>query len=635
MVFLAAVVIFIWFNRNLMVSPDVVPKLDYAANDLLIQDAKHFALLHGNYSRVGFFHPGPFYLQAIAFVEWLARDVLHAIATPIAAQALCAFLLNGAAIAALYLAMRKLFASCLYGAAGVLMTLAIGRVLIDPLPAFFVAVWMPYLYMAASMLVVAAGIGMLATGVGWLPMATLGLCMLVHGHGSFIGLVPIMAVSMAATLWLVTRKADSASPPLFSSSDHLRTSLIVSAIVFALFALPIVANTILHFPGEIPKYFRFAGRSQSGTALERLAFLARFGHLSLLPIPAMMLLPAKDRAARLNRSAVLVTLATVLPASLLYVLKGIDTLEFLYPMYWAAVFLAGASAIAIVGLIRAMSAVLQSGLALLVAGCAVVSIPVGSLRVDDGVGISQPGAEFFAAAESIESWTKPGTFAWIDVDTVHPDVIFDMSSLAAVEKRRAGRLCVEPETMHVSYPPSLNCNSNDTPSVLLRARRRDDAKGKEVRFSRTALLPVASMQLGDLETFSGTTSKAFYGKGWSGAEPTGRWTDGKDALLAIPSDDLPQHFAVRLDFSAFLTPEHPSQSFRFVDGNGNELGRAEITAPQSVGSVTLQLERLSAGKAPTTVRILVGSPRSPHDAGRGTDARQLGLFLSRLEIISS
>ena len=45
---------------------------DQGANSILIEQARHFKLLVGNYSRLGFNHPGPAYLYVQAWGEELS-----------------------------------------------------------------------------------------------------------------------------------------------------------------------------------------------------------------------------------------------------------------------------------------------------------------------------------------------------------------------------------------------------------------------------------------------------------------------------------------------------------------------------------------------------------------------------------
>src|SRR5689334_15305486 len=72
---------------------------DYAANSILAYQAKHFALLTGHYSRVGFFHPGPAFLYVQAAGEWLLHDVTGIAAAPFDGQVMAIMALNAALIA--------------------------------------------------------------------------------------------------------------------------------------------------------------------------------------------------------------------------------------------------------------------------------------------------------------------------------------------------------------------------------------------------------------------------------------------------------------------------------------------------------------------------------------------------------
>ena len=55
---------------------------DSAANSLLVLKAKQLELLHGHYSRFGFYHPGPALIYVEAAGEWVAYDLLGAVPAP-------------------------------------------------------------------------------------------------------------------------------------------------------------------------------------------------------------------------------------------------------------------------------------------------------------------------------------------------------------------------------------------------------------------------------------------------------------------------------------------------------------------------------------------------------------------------
>jgi hypothetical protein len=64
---------------------------DGGANSILIEQARHFTLLVGNYSRERFSHPGPAYMYVQAIGEYLFRNALHLVPTAWNAHMLSVF----------------------------------------------------------------------------------------------------------------------------------------------------------------------------------------------------------------------------------------------------------------------------------------------------------------------------------------------------------------------------------------------------------------------------------------------------------------------------------------------------------------------------------------------------------------
>src|SRR4051812_25448776 len=86
------------FNYRFFFIDWTLPEGDAASNDILVLQAKRLALLHGNYSRVGFYHPGPFYFYWMAASETLLGDILHVFVSPRAAQIFGIIILHALAI---------------------------------------------------------------------------------------------------------------------------------------------------------------------------------------------------------------------------------------------------------------------------------------------------------------------------------------------------------------------------------------------------------------------------------------------------------------------------------------------------------------------------------------------------------
>jgi hypothetical protein len=83
--------------------------VDFAANSLLIIDAKEWSLLVGHYSRVGFNHPSPVMLYLFAFSETLFFDLIKVVKSPFSAHLLFVAIFNWVCISGtFYFVQRQL-----------------------------------------------------------------------------------------------------------------------------------------------------------------------------------------------------------------------------------------------------------------------------------------------------------------------------------------------------------------------------------------------------------------------------------------------------------------------------------------------------------------------------------------------
>jgi len=458
--------------------------------------------------------------------------------------------------------------------------------------------------------------------------------MLIHGHASFIGLAPIMAVTSGFFFWVVRRFNLWDANALPGSQRAPRLVFDIAAFIVAAFALPILANTVLHYPGEIPKYFRFAGTLSVADLGAKLIYFLYVLGAAAIAIPLCFAAIPKGEGGQI-KLAVLALLAASVPAAAFYVVRGLDTLEHRYPLYWFCAFAAGASSIALVGVVEQLRVRLHRAIAY--AGATLVSVAViamNGLVVD----ISQPGDDARAVVATLHATTANGGFVWLDVDQSDFEVIFDAATLASVDKRQTRRsFCIMSSSWSWMYPPALACDATKTPmaarAVLV---PRANSAAAEDKFAHSALVmrPTTSMHIGDLETFGvDATPRAIYAEGWSKAEPSGRWSEGKRAVILIPSAELPARFSVRLDFNALVTPKHPSQAFSFVDGKGRILNESKLSLERPGASVTLPLQKDHPSSAFTSLQVTIESPASPESLGLNADTRELGLMLTHLSIL--
>src|ERR1019366_2259192 len=149
---------------------------DPAANSILVVQAEHFTLLHGNYSREGFFHPGPAYLYLMAAGQWLFHDLTHLVPTQWNGQLIAILLLNSALVATVAWIAGD-WAGSAWGvatAAAVVVGFAAALSLAVPAPLnpeILASTWMPDVYVPTflAFLVTGASVAAGRTAHLWLP----------------------------------------------------------------------------------------------------------------------------------------------------------------------------------------------------------------------------------------------------------------------------------------------------------------------------------------------------------------------------------------------------------------------------------------------------------------------------------
>jgi len=231
---------------------------DAGANSILIEQAKHFTLLVGNYSRERFNHPGPAYMYVQAFGDYLFRNALHVVPTAWNAHMLAVFALNSMFVA-LAVGVVYGWTRSLRGAAA---CFAVFTGFAIAYPPIVNSDWMPYMYVVAYMVFVVAA-GSVAAGraqdawifalTGWF---------LIHGHACFLFFVPVLTLAvLAAVLWPHRHTLLASAGSFFREQ---RRAWIPVAVISAVFALPIVVNLTLHWPGDFGKYISYGGSGRAG-----------------------------------------------------------------------------------------------------------------------------------------------------------------------------------------------------------------------------------------------------------------------------------------------------------------------------------------------------------------------------------
>jgi hypothetical protein len=317
-------------NRHLFWEP-IHEDGDYAAYSILIERATHLRLLVGNYSRLGFWHPGPATLYVEALGQALFYHIFRLVPKPYNGQALAVILLNSGLVALTLMVLWSASRSALATIAAFAVVFAFGAA-----HHLLVTTWMPCVYFAPFLLLVVAAASVASGNSRHLWCLALAGGMLIHGHVEFFLFVPATAL-VAICGFLITRQR--AGPQVGSRQllDVIRFAAIV-----ALFALPIVLNVLLHWPGEFAKYVSYGRSSKAGghTLGQALAYVVQFwsqdphDRLAVLPVvvAAAVAVATSHPIARVRQFLGMCLIFVALNTALfvVYALRGIDDLSFAY-----------------------------------------------------------------------------------------------------------------------------------------------------------------------------------------------------------------------------------------------------------------------------------------------------------------
>jgi hypothetical protein len=233
---------------------------DMGANSILIEQARRFTLLVGNYSREGFNHPGPAFLYVQSWGESLFYDVLHVVPTAWNGQLIAAYGLN-AVFAASVVAVGYGWTRSVRGAAATLAAVLLLGVLH---PSMFSSDWMPYVYLPAYLgyVVAVASVTAGRTQDAWI--AALSGWFLINGHACFLFIVPVIAGGgLAFVLW-EHRAAWTGSAGARRLPWPGRRIWVPVAVISAVFAFPMIVELVLHWPGNFGKYAGYSSSTRPG-----------------------------------------------------------------------------------------------------------------------------------------------------------------------------------------------------------------------------------------------------------------------------------------------------------------------------------------------------------------------------------
>jgi hypothetical protein len=295
---------------------------------------------------------------------------------------------------------------------------------------------MPYMYVPTYVVFVIAAGSVVAGRSQDAWIFALAGWFLIHGQACFLFFVPVLTlVVLAAVLWPGRRTLRASAGSFFR--DQRRVWVPV-AVISGVFALPIVLNLVLHWPGDFGKYISYGASKQAGGhSLHRIVLYALWfwwPHRHAWLAPVLLYALALAAAYWLSRGAMrrflLVLLAINVVSSLAFVVYaavGIDDLSEYYIgyFYWSAPLVT-----VLVVVLAAAEAIRPRAEApdTRVSGS---SGPARSALVQRSFALSTAAAVLAAAAAFVVLAVIPGTHANTkDVDESLPRVVATLAARA-------------------------------------------------------------------------------------------------------------------------------------------------------------------------------------------------------------
>ncbi|MGR3906885.1 hypothetical protein Q3A80_07530 [Burkholderia sp. SR8] len=638
-IFLAAALTLLLINWHL-INAHNLEATDFAANSLLIQKAKHFDLFVGNYSRVGFYHPGPAILYVLAFGELFFYDWTHLLPSPFSGQMVSVILYNAGWITIIFRMLRKIADST--RSASLMMAVFVCVVAQQNFQ-FFAGMWFPELYFFpfATALIAASRFASGKTDT-LLPLA-LSTGFLINGHVSFISTLGIVFALLL--LYNHLQRGRLGRDQYIFAREYWKTNglTVVRAIfVLLLFFVPLIIETIRHFPGPVASYISFGRQHHANTFGDTIRYSGRYWGSTatfVLAVIAMVAILAYGmfgrRRTASNGMALLATLVAATAAMLFYSKFGVDELHQKYIGYFyysvpalaASLFVAWATRACPSRLFRLLTVIAVPAL-LIVAVVKIDNTP------DYAIFYNEPG---IADVYNGLAKTKPTGRIVLNLDSKpNPAKIWETTLGLLIYAKRAGSdlICVN-QNWHISYTKDAQCTQSEVANnegyevsnLLPGNRTPTDIEGADL------LLRRYPDDFSDLGFVSAEHNPGMFGSvlngGWSSVESQFVWMQAHEAHLLLK---VRKKFSgvLQLDLGAFLPRPNFAQHLTiYVNNVPAYHATFDASAPRQMIRIPIE----QANQGPIDIRFVAPDVVSPKSLGMSDDPRTLGVSLYGLGLV--
>jgi hypothetical protein len=613
---------------------------DFAANSLLVQDAKSLSLFIGNYSRVGFNHPGPAILYILTLGEVVFHDWLHIAKSPFSGQLMAVALYNAFWLVLIFESLFKILRAAAPAALAVsVMALALASMDFQ----IFNGIWFPHLYVFPFAAMLATGARLVDGHVDTLPGLGIASGFLINGHVSFIAILGIVLLVVLAANYRTQRGQPDRRILGGRFLAEQKRPLLRFLSIIVLFFVPLMIETVRHFPGPVHDYAAFSGHNKPNTLVQAVKYVGvywggtRFAAMLAIAFVGLLVAYARRAGGEVARTVVAIaaigTGATL--ALLFYAKVGIDNLDFAYiGLFYDAVpaLAVGIAAVCIYSAANLRSKATVALLLSLVFGVITwtrISKPVEYLSQYNEPGVPQ-------LYDDLRKLPHQGRMV-LDLD-ITKDHSFMWSSLLGVQayaKRQHDEFFCINANWHISNTHKAQCSPDEVAhgQRYLVRRLAPGAATPAVQGMGMAIYP---FQVPDMATLGEMTvadrPEVFKGfildSGWSSVEGQFVWSEGPTPRLNLR---VAAGFAgtAELDLGAFL-PRPDADQVVTVEAGANRSGPYRFTANEQRQRVRVPISAGSDGLV--TIVLHIDHPISPQAAGLSGDSRVLGVSLYGIKL---
>jgi hypothetical protein len=636
---------FTYLYRNILFT-DINEFGDIAANSLLVQNAKHFNLLTGHYSRLGFYHPGPAILYILALGEWVFYDCFGWVKAPLAGQMIAVGAYNAFWIVMLATLLIRMHRSIAVASAALLLLLG-ACTYFDP--TVFNELWFPHLFLLPFATFTLALAQLIAGRNDSLVILALSCGFLIHGHVSFVAICSVM---LSGAL-LMNRFQPDRTTVVFTRDfvkEHSAQLKFITVIV-VLFLSPLILESIRNFPGPIAQYASYGSGHQHNNLASALQFTAKYWNIGITPaITGTLALiyfwrhckGVNDNTSSARYSAAAaqaLLLATV--ALVFYTMYGIDELmdNYLGIFYYAVP--ASALSLMCVSFLVQRSRTTQIIVAIVIAAV-VFPYMVRQIFISKDRAAQFHNAQIAKYFEKVKSLSNDTIV--LDLDPSKDwEVIWTTLvgiEIYAARHQKAQLFCIR-NNWQILFTKEAKCIEQQiqhgdrfvvsASPDLVKSIQHSAIDISGIRFYKVkpTMLAVGSML--NVADHLALYINGILDNGWSVPESEFVWSEGNHATLSFIIDSNTSPVRLVLDMAAFLPGD--IQQTVDISINGVPAGTIHFDAQNNRGKRAMPLSTAMLGSnGAVTVQLNIDNPISPQAAGLGTDNRALGIGLYGIEV---